>query len=81
MSTNYYAYGVSAVLLVTPLNEPTIKPYFIAVSSLASLAFIPRTTKSLKLVFVDFFLPLCLLYDNRCSFRRAPTAGAMRCET
>lgn len=37
---------------------------------LPSLAFIPGTTKSLNLVFVRFFLSLCLLYDNRCSFRR-----------
>lgn len=38
------------------------KPHFIAVSSLASLAFIPRTTKSLKLMFVDFlYLFVCFM--------------------
>lgn len=60
--------------LATTLNSPSIKPHFIAVSFLASLAFVPRTTKSLKLVFVDFFQRLCLLYDNRCSFRRGSDA-------
>lgn len=67
------------------MNGPPNKTDFIAVSSLASLAFIPRTTKSLKLIFVvDFFVRLFVCFmiiGVRFVAFRALSARTVRCET